>query len=602
MEFLKKHKYASILLLLLFGYLLLRAINVPFTTDEVATFFFYVQRGNFLPPFAHWDANNHILNSALSYLSYLAFGSSTLALRLPNLLLFIPFFIYVYKIGSKLSNNLLKWTFILSLCLSHNFIEFFALDRGYGMSMAFLLGAIWYLMEVLDKNRLRDYLLASIFISLSILSNMTLLNSAIIMISILFLLIIINFKDTKRTDSYKAIAYIFAFTIIPMVYILWVLFAFKNKGLLYYGTLDGFYELSVQSIIKLLSESESFLIPFFIFFYFLIVLLNGVYHGIKEKNLLVYLDSKYVFFLLFIGNFAAILIMANMLEINYPEDRTGIYFFPFFIGAILFALSEWSFQIKKNFLILLLLPFSFFPLHFIQKININYSTLWSELNIPDRYYTTVKEEADKNSYLPTIGGYRMRTMDWSYKNLMNGGSMNQLQSSHHPEYLSDYQIVVNKEEEDWMNYYTVLDYDDYSNLSLLKRIDSVSHTKLKSTSKDDQEATTKEYFNIYKGQVDSLIGETLLINLSFNLSSDAKPFVGRIVAGTKNKDKKMQMYEFVEFDYKRIQWKKESSTFKASLYLYSLPEDSDYLTVYLWNTEGEEYELKDIHISLSKVD
>jgi hypothetical protein len=51
--------------LLLFAFIIARAICVPMIGDELGTFYWYIQQGEFLPYKAHWDANNHLVNSAL---------------------------------------------------------------------------------------------------------------------------------------------------------------------------------------------------------------------------------------------------------------------------------------------------------------------------------------------------------------------------------------------------------------------------------------------------------------------------------------------------------------------------------------------------------
>ena len=86
-------KIFLLLSLLIWIYLWLRAFFIPITYDEAATFYHYIHFGRFLPFIAHWDANNHFLNSALSIISYRLLGSSELALRLPNLI-FAPLFFY----------------------------------------------------------------------------------------------------------------------------------------------------------------------------------------------------------------------------------------------------------------------------------------------------------------------------------------------------------------------------------------------------------------------------------------------------------------------------------------------------------------------------
>ncbi len=63
----------------------IRCATVPFNHDETATFFYYIQSGDFLPFLSHVDANNHILNSGLGWVCYKLFGDSPFSLRLPNL-------------------------------------------------------------------------------------------------------------------------------------------------------------------------------------------------------------------------------------------------------------------------------------------------------------------------------------------------------------------------------------------------------------------------------------------------------------------------------------------------------------------------------------
>jgi hypothetical protein len=79
------------------AFLVARAILVPMAHDEIATFYYFVQSGKVSPFLSNIDTNNHFLNSALTWVSYRFFGSSPLALRLPNLL-FIPGFSDLYSL------------------------------------------------------------------------------------------------------------------------------------------------------------------------------------------------------------------------------------------------------------------------------------------------------------------------------------------------------------------------------------------------------------------------------------------------------------------------------------------------------------------------
>ena len=592
---------AWILFIGLFSYLFLRAFYVPFVSDECGTFFFFIQNGKFIPPDVHWDANNHILNSALSYVSYLFFGSSPLALRLPNLLFFALFFYYVIKISDYIKNSWLKWTFIISLVFAHNFIEFFALDRGYGMSMALIMASIWHLFQVLKHNRLSSYFATSIFSTLALLSNLTLLNTVLLIVGIQVLTIFFSRKQYPKKHSVKALLIIISTTLVPMGFLIRLLIEYKNRGLLYYGTLDGFWELSVNSLIKLLSESTSILIPIAIIGYFIVISIDFIRQLIKRKNLRFFTRIENIFSVLFFGNLIAIFILGYILGINFPEDRTGMYFFPFFIGSILFTFDQLPASFLKKAVVFIVLPFAFFPIHFLFNINLSHSTLWIDEKIPPHYYDYISAEKEDVDRPLTIGGYRMRILTWAYINFRNGGDLNQIQGSHYPEYISDFQIVKNKEEEDWSDHYIELDYDPNSELSLLKRKNFFSHEVLVQGEVDDLSDSNREYYSIFKGKLDSVQGHSLLIDVNFHVESNSSPLVMWLVADARNENKEKLAYEFISLEWKQKEWTEENGSFSNSLIVYDLPDEKVKLSLYLWNVKEVDYTLSDLTFSISKI-
>ena len=105
----------------------LRCINVPFSHDEVATFYFYIQPGDFLPFLSHADANGHFLMSLLSWISFKLAGSSTLALRLPCIGAYLLLTYSVFKINKLLHGLAVKIIFTSAFIFSFNFINFYSL-------------------------------------------------------------------------------------------------------------------------------------------------------------------------------------------------------------------------------------------------------------------------------------------------------------------------------------------------------------------------------------------------------------------------------------------------------------------------------------------
>lgn len=105
-------------------YLIIRAVYVPFTHDEASTFFRYVQPGKLIPGIAREDANNHFLNTVLTWVSWKIFGNAKWTLRLPNLLFAPVYFYFLYRIGVLLKDKILRYGFWITLLFSLYFIEF----------------------------------------------------------------------------------------------------------------------------------------------------------------------------------------------------------------------------------------------------------------------------------------------------------------------------------------------------------------------------------------------------------------------------------------------------------------------------------------------
>ena len=491
--------------------------------------------------------------------------------------------------------------FIISLVFAHNFIEFFALTRGYGMSMALIFGSIWFLINVLKYNRLIYYLLSLVFMSLAILANLTLMNTAIIIIALLASNILLNYKNYKPIYSIKALAIIIIAGIIPVAILIWLLLEFKKRGSLYYGTLDGFWELTMRSLTKLLIGFEGIFPILIVLLYFLITLVLFIYLLLKQKTLKSLRYGYNVFFVLLIGNLIAIFILGNYFGINYPEDRTGLYLFPFSVGAFIFLLDKVSLNYNRRLLLVIVLPFFFIPVHFIYSLNLTHSSLWSDERIPKDFYNKVLDNSNQKNDPNTIGGYHMRVLCWAYLNFRNGGELNQIQSSNYPEYISDYQVIESKEGEEWNDYYESLSYDPISKLSLLKRRSFLKSEKLDSVFILSSGETDQEYYNFYVGKTDKLYSKTLLFNIDMTLNSDEYPFEAWIVAQVKDKDNKGLEYEYIALNWKKASWNSQKGNFRGSMIIYNLPEESVEIVLYLWNINKKKYLAENIKCSINQL-
>ncbi len=582
-----------------FIYLIIRAIHIPIVHDEAATFFYYIQSGNFIPYYAHWDANNHILNSALSFINYTLFGNSVLVLRLANLISFPIFAFFVYKISTKLQNNTFKYLLFVSLVFTHNFIEYFAFCRGYGLSIALITGAIYFLFKYLNSNEIKDITFTLIFVNLAVLSNLTLINSAILISSILLINVFI--KRENRNLTIKKFTSIFTLGLIPIALFAKLLIDFKDHNLLYYGTHEGFWDLSVQSLVKLLADNQSLIIDGIIIFIFstIIILISFLISKTNIKSILK--NANFIFPVLLFGNLIAVLLLDIILNINYPEDRTGLYFYPYFIASFIFIIDEFLKQYR--FTILKFIPFILLiiPLHFVANMNTTHSSFWQTEGIPESFIKTVKSNTKNLNHTESIGGSHIRVLCWAYYNYVNKGELNQIQYSEFPEYNSDFQVVDNIEFPDWKKYYHRIAYDSISQINLLQRKNIDTLIPLYNFSRKEKITSSGEFINLIKIESDSIVYDALNIDFELMIKSPISPLDARIVLSVQNSDNEVIQYDYISLNWKQKHWDNNSNKFKGNFIVNKSSKDYQLIKVYIWNNYNSSIETSSLKVNTNYI-
>lgn len=136
--------------IVLLTYLGLRAHYVPLTYDEAASYLRYIV-SDARSVFDFSVATNHWLNSLLTRLSYTVFGSSPLALRLPNLIGALIYLACAAAIVGRLRHRGIALGGFVLLTTNPYVLEYFALSRGYGLSIAMLAGSVYVLLRWLEE-------------------------------------------------------------------------------------------------------------------------------------------------------------------------------------------------------------------------------------------------------------------------------------------------------------------------------------------------------------------------------------------------------------------------------------------------------------------
>ncbi len=150
----------------------LRAWKVPFTCDESLTYVHAVNRtGEEAFALTFKDANNHPLNTWGMFVSSALFGNSELALRLPNLLAHLLYCFASFALLRRIRSGPAAFALFLAFNLNPFILEYFALARGYGIGLGFMMSSLWLAGEALEaKDDLRAICLGAAAIVAATLS------------------------------------------------------------------------------------------------------------------------------------------------------------------------------------------------------------------------------------------------------------------------------------------------------------------------------------------------------------------------------------------------------------------------------------------------
>jgi hypothetical protein len=210
---------------MLAGYAVARAVLVPLTYDEAATYLRYIPQ-DFLSVFNFEVATNHFLNTLATKLATLIAGDSELVLRLPSLLLgcalYICFSVLLlrsqwagardasYSVGARPASPP-QWTIaiagLLLVLLNPYVFDFLALSRGYGISLGLLMGALYYLVRFASEPRSsaagRDISRALMFGCGAVLANFSLLNAYL---GIVAVVMVLGFQAARASQPRESAA------------------------------------------------------------------------------------------------------------------------------------------------------------------------------------------------------------------------------------------------------------------------------------------------------------------------------------------------------------------------------------------------------------
>jgi hypothetical protein len=562
--------------LLLGIYLCARAVLNPLVFDEATTFFSYVVTGNFLPGQGYWSANNHYLNSFLSFIAYRLGGLDEWVLRFPNLLAFPLFSTYLYLLLKQTKAWIPFIGSLLFLFGSHYLIEFFAYSRGYGLMLAFCTAALFHLKKYFHQKKRTQFVYFLITLCLALASNLSLIPLAGLLLLSAYWLLFNNETKPKIIIGFLLLSFL------PLAFASWTILTLKNNGQLYYGGITGFYQDSILSIEALLFGAK---IPLFTFatatvFLFLI---RHIWRWRKDQSLRVFYWPSFAFVL--IGLFY--LLAHQLIALNFPYNRALLYWlFMLILAAIgqAAAFAEKG-QIKVAvlpLLFLLALPFSFFG-----KLSLKSSSDdgWSREQIPDTFYHHVLSESAHS-----VGGSYLQAPQWNYLQVKNKQALNPFQVKDGP-YL-DFRLCEVYKTDEFLNHYQKTDLQNGSKNLLLLRNKKNIKTKILSSLEPADVINHGGALPIWEKdqwnhQVQGIAFSAQIKTLELSWTQ------ALVVQGFDDQGKALH---WESYDLKRyLLPSKDWQELRLFVVLEALPKEVERLKFFLWNPKEKVFSLQNAH-------
>lgn len=373
-------------------YVILRAINLSFTYDEV-TSYYIMSRFNWY--IITDTANNHFLNTFFMKLANYLFGDSEFSLRLPNIIACLFYLVFSLKIANYL-NQWNKLSFIILLIANPFLIDFFSLARGYGLSLMFMIISIYYLILFFNNLQFLNGLLSLFFGIFGMMSNLTIVNYFLPLTFSLVLVVIINIKD--RNKLFRIISLILLIAGISIYIVATLSFKLKNNDELFFGGRIGFLYDVIVSNSRCFKYNKQYNIVSIIygtvFLYSIFIALINILitRNIKEFSFIISL----IFALSILSTIAQNIIFKT----NFPVERASLFYYPLIILVLLFETNSYIKQFNNP--IILGVSILFF-VHFVLTLNIDSCYSWRFDSSSKNVTNKLKEETKAKNGIVRLG-------------------------------------------------------------------------------------------------------------------------------------------------------------------------------------------------------
>jgi len=568
-------------------YVVARAAMVPWVHDECASLFWFVERDAFMPFSAHWDANNHILSSAIGTASYKLSGLSLFASRIGSVIAFLVFAWATYRIGSLVADRLVRWCLWVALLLCPFMLEFFSLFRGYGLEIAFWSLALDGLVRYLDSFRTLALVQALVGMLLGNAAVLALVPLWALVLGILGMMVVWRWKRMVAMERGASVFAWLFLGLVPVLFGLRIAFELRAQGLLYHGGTEGFLAVTVVPILRYMTGTDHRVVG-------LLVILIVVMATIVAVRARSWRSPAFIIAALLWGDIAMRVGMAHLLGINYPKDRAALHLVPLAILLIAFASDRLVLQrpnLRYASLILLLLP-----VRTVFTANVDHTSIWPEQSVPTRF---VHRLADMQRGLDRpliVGSYHQLTLCLPYAARLAEADIGVVDATDFPQGSHDARIADGRFLAQALPGYHEVDSAPANGLHLLLR-----NAPLRTTVTHEhpivQQDARAEFIEVWRS--DPRTTGEVIVEVTAGLATDTSYLDLQLVISAKDSAGNDLLYNAASLALLRPGWKGER--FRTAVRVPAVPGATDRV-VYFWNVQRASYHLSEGRVVIRVMD
>jgi hypothetical protein len=359
-------------------YILVRSWMVPITIDEASTCFNHVPRRLFDILTYATDAtpNNHVLNTILIKILTGIFGMNYVVVRIPAL---AGGALYVWAglaIARRFDIPELRLFSLIMLCGNPFVAEFFALARGYGLSVGLMLFAVWRTMVWMEGHRRPVLTEAVVLGAVSVLANFTLLNFFVPFVGILLWHII----QQGRSQIWYLVKPVFWTTVVLALLCYQPIMQMRATDQFQFWGNNGFFEETLLPLVNSSIQNRAFEqdVIGHVFSWLIALATVGMWIAniVRWQKKRFRMDVSILPSALFAGTFAFNLAEFYLFKTPFLNPRTALFFYVLFALQLAFV-AEWLWTRWQNKALFYMAPLvAFAVFNFLHCANLSRSEEW----------------------------------------------------------------------------------------------------------------------------------------------------------------------------------------------------------------------------------